>query len=101
MKRIVLSCFLIALIIAANAQTENGIVYSEHPTIETSKGLLKALVDADEDKYVSFFADSVYRTMNSETTLVPKETLKGIVKYWSAFDNLEIKDTKPASPDAI
>ncbi len=101
MKRIVLLGLFTAFVFFVNAQTKNGTVYSEHPTIETTKSLMKALQNGDQDGFMSFFADSVYLETNGDGEFGPREAVGGIAKYWTAFDNLEIKDAKPAYPDAI
>lgn len=101
MKKIAFLFILFSVCIVSNAQKKNGTVYSEHPTIETTKAVMKALQDGDEDGFLSFFADSVYFVSNGKGQKRAKEYIRGTVKYWSAYDNLEIKDAKPAYPDAI
>lgn len=101
MKKIIFLVILLTVGVLSNAQKKNGTVYSEHPTIETTKAVMKALQDGDENGFVSFFADSVYVVSNGKGQKRSKEYIRGTVKYWSAFYNLEIKDAKPAYPDAI
>ena len=101
MKKIVFLLILLIVTVSIQAQTKSGIVYSEHPTIKTTKVLMKALQDGDQDGFISFFADSVYFITNGDGQQGSRDNLKGVVRYWSAFADLEIKDAYPAYPDAI
>ncbi len=102
MKKIV--CLLMVLIWGTSAfsQTKNGTVYSEHEFITKTREMWKAFKDGDADKFISFYADSIYRVANGSMRHIPKEQFKGIVDYWSeAYENLDVVDNKPAYPDAI
>jgi ketosteroid isomerase-like protein len=102
MKNFILLIALIFGISLVNAQTKNGTVFSEHPKIETTKAIWDAFQKGDQDTYIGFFADSVYRFVNGNMAHITKENLKGAMEYWSeAYKNLKVRDEKPATPDAI
>lgn len=101
MKKIAIFLILGFVTVSLQAQTKSGTVFSEHPNIETTKAVMKALQEGDQDSFLSFFADTVYQETNGKGKIDAKETLNGILKYWTAFDNLKIRDAKPAYPDAI
>ena len=62
----------------------------------------KAFQDGDATTFQSFFADSVSRSMNGTWDKVSNEVFKNAAESWSkAYENLEVKDDKPAFPDAI
>uniref|UniRef100_UPI003216460C nuclear transport factor 2 family protein n=1 Tax=uncultured Draconibacterium sp. TaxID=1573823 RepID=UPI003216460C len=102
MKNFVFVILLLILAPQVNAQTKNGVVYSEHETIDKTRALWTAFQNGDEDAFVSFFADSVYRFVNGNMLHVAKERFANNVKWWSEnIENLKIEDAKPAYPDAI
>lgn len=96
---------LVILFIGGNAfsQKKNGTVYSEHEAIDKTRELWKAFLDADEDKYLSFFADSVYTMSNGERgELEASKDVGSGINWWKEnFENLKIEDHKPAYPDAV
>ena len=102
MKKI--ACLLLVLVwgTCAFAQTKNGTVYSDHEYITKTREMWKAFQDGDAVAFQSFFADSVYRSMNGTWSRVSNEVFKNAAESWSkAYENLEVKDDKPAFPDAI
>ena len=96
---------MLLLTIGANsfAQKKNGIVYSEHETIDKTRELWKAFVNGDEAKYRSFFADTAFLTRNDNRTqkLANAEIGNGIADMSSNYKNFMVRDQKPAFPDAI
>ena len=59
------------------------------------------MVNGDEAKYRSFFADSAYIVRNGDT---PPKTAnecigKGLARWSGNFENLKVGDYKPAYPD--
>jgi len=102
MKKITLLLVLFAFGTTAFSQTKSGTVYSEHETIDKTREMWKAFKNGDGDAFISFFTDSIYRFINGNMAHVPRESFKNAVNYWNkSFENLEIADDKPASPDAI
>ncbi|WP_163324495.1 nuclear transport factor 2 family protein [Draconibacterium mangrovi] len=102
MKKLV--CLLLVLVwgTCAFAQTKNGTVYSEHEYINKTREMWKAFQDGDAAAFQSFFADSVFRSMNGTWDKVSSAVFKNATESWSkAYENLEVKDDKPAYPDAI
>jgi hypothetical protein len=95
---------LVVLLLGGNAysQKKNGTVYSEHESIDKTRALWKAFVDGDKDKYVSFFADSLYAMNNGQRgELVAAKELASNLDWWkNEWENLKIEDHKPAYPDA-
>jgi hypothetical protein len=54
-------------IIAANSERKNGIVYSEHPNLNTLRKLIGAAENGDMDKVYSFYAPkAIFSNSNSE-----------------------------------
>ncbi len=91
-----LSSFLMA-----DAQKENGIVYSEHDAITKTKAMWAAFVKGDKETFASFCADSIWEVVNGDFQIRLKKDLGGIVDWWKDFENFSIQDDKPAYPDAI
>ena len=104
MKKIT-SLFLLLLIAGLNsyAQKKNGVVYSEHESINLTQELWKAAVSGDEAKYRSFFADSamIIRNDNTPPVLANAQIGKGLANWSKAYDRLKVEDHKPAYPDAL
>lgn len=102
MKKIAL-IFIITLtsFLIVYAQKENGIVYIEHEAINKTKAMWAAFVKGDKDAFVSFFADSIWVGQNGNYERKPQKYMGGFVDWWKNFDRFEIKDDKPAFPDAI
>ena len=96
---------IMLLIVGANSfsQKKSGTVYSEHETIEKTRGVWKAYVNGDEAKYRSFFADTAYLTRNDNPTraMANADIGKGIGNMGKNYDNFMVEDQKPAYPDAI
>ncbi|MGQ8338188.1 nuclear transport factor 2 family protein [Sunxiuqinia sp. A32] len=102
MKKLTIFLTLAFLTSITFSQTKNGTIYSEHNTIEKTKNMWNAFVKGDKDTYLSFFADSLMRGANGDYNKIPNERLNGTFEWWNKeFENLEIKDDKPASPDAL
>lgn len=96
---------LVILLIGGNAysQKKNGTVYSEHESIDKSRALWKAFVDGDQNKYVSFFADSLYAMNNGDRgdKVAAKDMAKNLDWWQNEWENLKIVDHAPAYPDAV
>lgn len=96
---------LVILFVSGNAfsQKKNGTVYAEHEAIDKTRELWKAFAEADQDKYLSFFADSLYAMNNGQRG--EKEAAKDVasgINWWKEnFENLKIQDHTPAYPDAV
>lgn len=104
MKRTFFALFIILFIgSSAFSQKKNGTVYSEHEAINKTRELWKAFTDADRDKYVSFFADSLYAMNNGEREdkVASKDLAKNLDWWENEWENLKIMDHKPAYPDAV
>lgn len=104
MKKIT-TLFLLLLFVGVNSfsQKKNGVIFSEHESIALTKSLWQAMVTGDEEKYRSYFADSALVIRNDD---FPPKTAnenigKGLEKWSSGFENLQVKDFKPAYPDAL
>jgi hypothetical protein len=102
MKKIAL--FLIISLISflmVSAQKENGTAYSEHEAINKTKAMWAAFVKGDKETFVSFFADTIWVGSNGNYEKKPQKYMGGFVDWCKNFDHFEIKDDKPAYPDAI
>ncbi len=102
MKKLLL-LFLLAGIIGSTAfaQKKSGTIYAEHEYIDMTKEFWKAFVENDQEKFLSFLADSVYNYDNDLMTHRSKESYKGVLNFWSQFDHLKIEDNATATPDAL
>lgn len=104
MKKISTLLILLLFVGASSfSQKKTGSIYSEHETIELTRELWQALVNGDEEKYRSFFADSAYIFDNGITKPVtPNAKIgKGLADWVGTYDNLKIGDQEPAVPDAL
>ncbi len=101
MKNFVVILMLISVISLANAQTRKGLIFSEHEAIETTKAVWEAFANSDTEKFLSYFADSVYVSNNGNRNTFEKNRLGGWIKWWSNVEDLKIEDDKPATPNAF
>ncbi len=96
---------IIALLVGMNSfgQKKNGTIYLEHDAIDKTRALWKAFVDGDREKYVGFFADSIYLIRNGQPSeLRAANEAGGMVTWWkNNIENLEVRDNTPAYPDAL
>jgi hypothetical protein len=63
--------------LTVNAQKQSGIVYSEHEGITKTKAAWAAFLKGDKDKFLSFFADSVW---NGNNGLVEKKSQRTVCR---------------------
>jgi ketosteroid isomerase-like protein len=86
-----------------HAQKKNGTIYSEHEAIDKTKGVWEAIIKGDKDKYMSFFADSVYMLTNGfpSDKVAIKDDAKNLGWLNAEFENIKVEDQKPAYPDAL
>lgn len=105
MNKITIGLFLLLFVgVSSYAQKKSGTLYAEHETIDLTRELWKAFADGDQEKYASYFADSVVFISNGDypDSKTAKEKAGKQVKWWKEnFVNLEIADHKPAFPDAL
>ncbi len=103
--RKITSLFILLLFIGVNSfsQKKSGTIFFEHETIDKTRALWEAFVNADEEKYGSFFADSAFVIYNGhqKPKITNAEISKGVAKWVGNYDNLKVGDQKPAYPDAI
>ncbi len=98
------SIFLMCLFlsIATYSQTESGTVYAEHEAINKTKELWKAFEAGDADTFISFMADTVKVFVNGEDVKATEKGMRNYInRYRDKYDNVKVKDHKPAFPDAI
>lgn len=102
MKKLVFILLIFFAVQSSYAQTKNGVVYSDHPTIDKTVALWDALLIGNKDAYQSFFADTAVVVYNgSRDWQSISDNIKGM-KWWSEnFTNLSVSADKPAYPDAI
>ncbi len=97
--------FILLLFVGASSfsQKKNGTIFSEHESIDITKVLWEAMVNGDEDKYRSFFADSAYTLQNGERKpILPNAKIaQGLADWVSSYENLKVGDQEPALPDAM
>ena len=102
MKNCLLVIVMLCFVLFVSAQKKNGTVFMEHETITKTQQMWQAFQNGDEEGFVSFFADSVYRFVNGDMRHIPSKNMTGWVKFWREnYENLKIQDAKPAFPDAI
>lgn len=94
---------LIALnyFLTADAQKENGIVYSDHDAINKIKAMYAAFTKGDKEAFSQFLTDTVKLIRNGETFKRSGKNLASGLDYWQGFTNLSIKDETSEGPDAI
>ena len=102
-KIIVLSLLLLIAGVYSFSQKKNGTIYSEHEAIDKTRELWKALVNGDEVKFRSFFADSAYIINNDQPSqkTANADIGKGLAYWKNNFENFSVADQKPAYPDAL
>lgn len=101
MKKYLILLMLGLSALLANAQKENGTVYSDHEAITKTKALWAAFLKGDKEAYMNFFADSVIVDTNGNYRKVPKQEMGNAMDWWMNVKNLTIKDDTPSYPDAI
>lgn len=101
MKRIAILLVLVLTVINIHAQEKSGVVYSDHKMIKKTKDMWSALVKADKEMYVSYYADTVFDYTNGVLTKRVKKDLAGDTGWTTEFENLQVRDDSPAYPDAI
>lgn len=102
MKNFAVLLILIFAFTTTFAQKKNGTVYNEHPDIEKTRQVWKALVNGNVDTYKSFFADSIGLMRNGQYRKISNADFGNNITWWSNnIENLTIKDDTPAYPDAI
>ena len=84
------------------AQKKNGVVYSEHETIDKTRELWKTFAKGDFEGFKSYMADTLKVIVNGKKVEVTDEKMKKYVNWYKKnIVMLEIQDHKPAYPDAI
>ena len=104
MKKIfILSLLLLVGGVYSFSQKKNGTIFSEHEAIDKTRELWKALVNGDEAKFRSYFADSAYIINNGQPSdkLANADIGKGLAYWKNNFENFSVEDQKPAYPDAL
>jgi len=106
MKRSISIALLIATCITFAQKKTNGIVYMEHPAINTVEAMTKAFVKGDADKVAGFLADDFksYDGTNTDKDDKGKDKAAFLksVKFWKDdIDYLNISRSEGAYPDAI
>jgi len=67
-KVIIMSCILLVAVMNSYSQKKAGTVFSEHEAIDKTRELWKAVVNGDEARFRSFFADSAIKTVVEQAT---------------------------------
>jgi ketosteroid isomerase-like protein len=104
MRRYWMIALVVCLFVGINgqAQKKNGVVYSEHETIDKTRDMWKTFLKGDYDGFQAYLADSVKVFVNGKKINVTPEGTKNYVDWYKDnFVNLKIVDHKPAYPDAI
>lgn len=84
------------------AQKKNGIVYSEHESIELTRELWEKFKAGDAEGFLSFMADTAKVFVNGKDIKTNREeTISYVNFYKNNIVDLEIRDHTPAYPDAI
>ena len=98
------SIFLLCLFLTSTSysQKKSGTVYSDHEAITKTRELWKAFEAGDADAFLSFMADSVKVYVNGKDAKATREgAISYVNRYRDDYENVKIKDHKPAYPDAI
>ncbi|TLX74578.1 hypothetical protein E9993_11675 [Labilibacter sediminis] len=93
---------LLFICVNSYSQKKNGVIFSEHEAIEKTANLWKAFETGDKESYLNYFADSVVVLSNGEKLNWTKTNLGKSLEWWNReFENIKIRDHKPAYPDAL
>jgi len=98
------SIFLLCLFLTSTSysQKKSGTVYSDHEAITKTRELWKTFEAGDADAFLSFLSDTIKVFVNGKKVNSSKErTVSYVNHYRDNYDNVKVKDHKPAYPDAI
>ena len=101
MKKAAALFLLCMAFLSANAQKENGTVYSDHEAIQKTRSAWEALFRGDKEAFTGFYADTVYVNVNGAISNQLNNKLSSRVDFWNQFEKKSFRDDKPATPDAI